>query len=131
MPNQAQMVRLLSDKYQCTAVLKGAGSLVAAPGCQTVLYPQDIPQLSCGGSGDCLAGVIGALLGALAEDAADPAAGMLSACLGVVLHGTAGRLLAKDYPERGCLASDIVSMLPRVRKLHHEGLLEEALKECK
>ena len=83
-----------------------------------------------GGSGDCLAGVCGSLLAQNARnDMSQDLDRMLtlSAMESVAWHGTAGRLLQKNYPERGCLSSDLVSMLPKVRRLLSEGMLEKVL----
>lgn len=93
----------------CVVVLKGAVSLVRAQGVPTLVYPNDICQLSVGGSGDCLAGVIASLAGQGAESAA-------AAALGVVWHGEAGSRLASACPCRGNLASEIADALPGCRE---------------
>ena len=92
----------------CTVVLKGAATLVRAPGFPLLIYPNDICQLSVGGSGDCLAGVVASLMGQGAE-------GLAAAALGVVWHGEAGRYLAAKYPNRGNLASEIADALSCAR----------------
>ncbi len=101
-------VRELAGKFGCAVILKGAGTLVTAPGIPILLYGEDIPQLSCAGSGDCLAGLAAALL---AEKIPAPEA----AALAVVWHGEAGRLLAERFPGRGNLAGEIADALPRAR----------------
>ncbi len=75
-------------------VLKGEGTLSGAAGGPVCLSPWSVPQLAIGGSGDVLAGIVGALL-ALGLDAA------LAAALGVELHCRAGAALAEQWPERG------------------------------
>ena len=120
----------IAARYKCTVVLKGAGTWVTGRGLPDAFYPYDIPQLSMGGSGDCLAGVCGSLLAQNARN--DMSQDLdriltLSAMESVAWHGTAGRLLQKKYPERGCLSSDLVSMLPKVRRLLSEGTLEKVL----
>ena len=117
-------------RYKCTVVLKGAGTWVTGRGLPDAFYPYDIPQLSMGGSGDCLAGICGSLLAQNARN--DMSQDLdriltLSAMESVAWHGTAGRLLQKNYPERGCLSSDLVNMLPKVRRLLSEGTLEKVL----
>ena len=91
-----------------TLVLKGAGTLVADRS-MTCLSPFSEPNLSVGGSGDVLSGLLGFLSG--------QGLGVLqTACLGVYWHGLAGRLLSQEFPLRGNLASDIANMLPRAAK---------------
>ncbi len=53
---------LLAQKFCCTVVLKGSGTLIAQPGCITRINPTGNPRLASAGSGDVLAGMIGARL---------------------------------------------------------------------
>ena len=85
-------------------VLKGAGSLIGQKGQPFTLCPHDVPALAIGGSGDVLAGAIGALL-ARNSSAYD------AACLGVHLHAQAGTMLSARAG-RGHLARDIADTLP-------------------
>lgn len=101
-------VEALAALTGCTVVHKGAATLVRAPNSPTLVYPNDICQLSVGGSGDCLAGVVASLMGQSAESIA-------AAALGVVWHGEAGLNLAEKYPNRGNLASEIADALPAAR----------------
>lgn len=98
--------RALSDRCGCVAVLKGAGTLVAAPSAPVFLLPLDVPTLSTAGSGDVLAGCLGAMLG----QGLGP---IDAACLAVWLHARAGLILGNEFPARGCTASDIAAALPR------------------
>lgn len=79
-------------------VLKGAGSLVAAPDGRLALCDRGHPAMAGAGLGDVLAGLIGALLaqGMAAYDAA---------CLAVWLHARAGEVLAVQG--RGLAAGDL------------------------
>ena len=86
-------------------VLKGAGTLIACPGEASIIVPYNVPQLAVGGSGDVLAGLIGALLAA-GQTAPD------AACVGVHLHALAGLALAGPYPRRGNGPRDIAAALP-------------------
>jgi len=96
----------LAKKYACAVVLKGAGSIVAAPGRTTHVVGAGNPGMASGGMGDVMTGVIAALLaqGLPAFDAA---------LCGALLHAAAGDEAARDG-ERGLLASDL---LPALRKL--------------
>lgn len=98
----------LAQKYDATVLLKGAGSLVAAPDGRLALCDRGHPVMAGAGLGDVLAGVIGALL----------AQGMdrhAATCLAVWLHANAGESLARQG--RGLAASDLI---PTIRQLLEE-----------
>src|SRR5581483_8272582 len=101
-------------RWQQTVVLKGAGTIVAAPDGRAWLSPFSTAALASAGTGDVLAGTIAGLL---AQGLPAPEA----ACCGVFLHGTAGDLLSKEKGDAGVLASDVLEALPRAR-LHVLGL---------
>ncbi len=54
----------LSGHYRCTVVLKGSGSIVAAPDRLAAINPTGNARLATAGSGDVLAGLTGARLAA-------------------------------------------------------------------
>ena len=83
--------------------LKGLGTVVAAPDGRLGLCARGTPALAVAGTGDVLAGVIGALL--------VEAPPFEAACAGVFLHATAGELGA--IGDRGLLASEVADHLPR------------------
>jgi NAD(P)H-hydrate epimerase len=86
-------------------VLKGARTLVASPEGDVLRSEVATPALATAGSGDVLAGSIGAFLAA----GCDPLA---AAGCGVAVHGAAG-LLAEDRIGRaGVIARDIAALLP-------------------
>lgn len=95
--------RELAKRYAAIVVLKGAGSLVAAPDGRVAACPWGNAGMASGGMGDVLTGVVAALLaqGLSAWDAA---------CTGVALHARAGDLAAGDAP-RGLVASDLFAPL--------------------
>ncbi len=94
----------LSNRYACTVVLKGAGSLIAAPGRATRVCLIGNPGMATGGMGDALTGVIATLL-AQGHDAFD------AASIGTWLHACAGDRAAA-HGEIGLLASDLIAQLP-------------------
>lgn len=96
----------LAERYQAVVVLKGAGSLIAAPAGRVAVCPWGNPGMASGGMGDVLTGVIAALL-AQGLDA------WQAACLGVAAHARAGDIAAADG-ERGLLAGDLLLPLRRV-----------------
>ncbi len=99
-------VRELARRHACVAVLKGSGSLVAAPDGRVAVCPWGNPGLASGGTGDVLTGVIAALL-AQRMPAWD------AACVGVAAHARAGDLAAREGM-RGLIARDLWPLLRRV-----------------
>lgn len=59
--NRLQAARTLADRFQAVVVLKGSGSVIAAPGTLPWINPTGNAALATPGSGDVLAGWIGAL----------------------------------------------------------------------
>lgn len=97
---------------RAAVVLKGAGTLVGQSGAPVFLSPYALPALAMGGSGDVLAGCVAALL---AQRHTSDGAGLRAAATGVVLHALAGRNLARGFPRRGCVASELADALPHAR----------------
>src|SRR5690606_24455210 len=90
--------RALAQRYGLVIVLKGAGSLIAAPDGRMALCSRGHPAMAGAGLGDVLAGLIGALL-------AQGMAPYDAACLAVWLHARAGETLAVHG--RGLAAGDL------------------------
>ena len=59
-------LRALVERYRCAVVLKGAGSLVAAPGQTVRVIGAGNPGMAVGGMGDLLTGIIAYFAGNLA-----------------------------------------------------------------
>jgi ADP-dependent NAD(P)H-hydrate dehydratase / NAD(P)H-hydrate epimerase len=87
-------------------LLKGSSTVVADPSGEARTIVQGPPQLASAGTGDVLAGVIGALL-------AKGLAPFEAAYAGAWLHAEAGALGAETDPQ-GVLAGDLVELLPAV-----------------
>jgi NAD(P)H-hydrate epimerase len=102
---RAEAARTAAIRWGQVVVLKGARSVVASPEGDVLQSDVATPALATAGSGDVLAGAIGAFL----------AGGMSpfdAAGLGVAIHGAAG-LLAEDRIGRaGVIARDIAGLLP-------------------
>lgn len=98
----------LAERYQAVVVLKGAGSLIAAPDGRLLLCDRGHPAMAGAGLGDVLAGLIGALRG-------QGLAAFEAAALAVWLHASAGQQLA--IGGRGLAASDLI---PTIRQLLEE-----------
>jgi NAD(P)H-hydrate epimerase len=97
----------LADRYDAVVVLKGAGTVVSAPGDIPVVIDAGNPGMATGGMGDVLTGTIAALRaqGWSAFDAA---------VCGALLHAAAGDAAARDGGERGLLPSDLFGHLRRL-----------------
>jgi NAD(P)H-hydrate epimerase len=98
----------LARRYQAVTVLKGCGTVVAEPGGRYAVCPFGNPGMATAGTGDVLAGVIGALVAQGVTDL------WQAAMAGVLAHALAGDLAAAEVGVRGMLASDISDRLPRV-----------------
>jgi ADP-dependent NAD(P)H-hydrate dehydratase / NAD(P)H-hydrate epimerase len=96
-------VRAAADRFGCVVLLKGADTLVAAPGEGVLVSATGTPALATAGSGDVLTGIVAAFL-AKGVDA------RLAAAAAAYAHGRAAEL----GPERGLIASDLVEALPDV-----------------
>jgi hydroxyethylthiazole kinase-like uncharacterized protein yjeF len=96
-------VKGLAERYGGVILLKGAGSLVMAPGGQTWVCDAGNPGMAAAGMGDVLTGVV-AGLAAQCQDLE------LAAVAGVWVHAHAGDLAA-SAGMRGMLASDLLQQL--------------------
>ena len=81
-------------------VLKGAHTVIASPDGTGAVAPFENPGLATGGTGDVLAGTIGALL-------AQGLVPYAAARLGVYLHGMAGDAVRARVGDAGLLAGDL------------------------
>jgi NAD(P)H-hydrate epimerase len=100
--------RALARRTRAVVLLKGAHSLVAEPSGGIAVNPTGSPLLATAGSGDVLAGVIGALLaGGLRPREA--------AVAGAWLHGAASDSLAARLGDAGLLAHEVADAVPGVR----------------
>ena len=91
-----------------TVLFKGA-SCVICGGTDVFISASGCCGMARGGSGDILAGIIGALI---AEKSARTPA--LSAAVASELHGLAGELAQRRFGDRGMNARDIPDFLPEV-----------------
>ena len=94
----------LAKRFLAIAVLKGHRTVVA-DGKRMYVNTTGNPGMATGGSGDVLAGVIGALIGQKLPP-------YEAACLGVRLHGRAGDLAARAVGQVSLLATDLLAQLP-------------------
>jgi ADP-dependent NAD(P)H-hydrate dehydratase / NAD(P)H-hydrate epimerase len=106
---RARAARDAAETWRQVVVLKGARTVIAAPDGSVAVAPFENPALATGGTGDVLAGVIGALLaqGLTPFDAAR---------LGVYLHGLAGETVRERLGDAGLLASDLPDPVALARR---------------
>ena len=60
--NRIAAAQSLADRWQCIVVLKGSGSVIAAPGKLPCINPTGNARLATAGTGDVLAGLIGSYM---------------------------------------------------------------------
>lgn len=98
-------VRKLVNKYGGVAVLKGAGTLIAAEHHKMAIADVGNAGMASGGMGDVLSGIIGGLL-------AQKLSLYDAACAGCVVHGAAADSVAEEQGTRGLLATDLLPVIP-------------------
>ncbi|MCZ2828027.1 NAD(P)H-hydrate dehydratase [Modestobacter sp. VKM Ac-2986] len=101
-PDRLAAARRGAAELGCTVLLKGDATVVADAAGATFVNATGTPWLATAGTGDVLAGVLGALL-ATGLPAAEAAASAAH------LHGRAGQLAAEHGP---LIAGDLVRRLP-------------------
>jgi len=101
--HRLEAVQAAVDRFGCVVVLKGADTLVGAPGEGVLISASGTPALATAGSGDVLTGIVAAFLAKGLEP-------RLAAAAGAFAHGRAAQLV--PHP-RGVIASDVVAALPQ------------------
>ena len=111
---RADVVLETARRVRATVLLKGARTLIAEPGGEVIVVANAPAWLSTAGTGDVLAGVVGALI---AADAHRPLAE--SAAAAVWLHGHAAARASGAAPDSGggapghpIVALDVAEALP-------------------
>jgi NAD(P)H-hydrate epimerase len=98
--------RRFATERKVVLVLKGASTVIAAPGGRVFINPTGNSGLAKGGTGDVLTGLIAGLM----------AQGMSpfdAACAGVFLHGLAADIAVQSLTEYCLAAGDLPDFLPR------------------
>jgi NAD(P)H-hydrate epimerase len=96
--------------WKVVVVLKGAGTVIAAPDGETYINPTGNPGMATGGMGDVLTGVITGFLAQGMDLAKATAAGAF-------IHGLTADRLASEKGIRGLLAGDVMAALPKIIKM--------------
>lgn len=104
--NPVTAAQQLAEAYRATVVLKGAGTVIAAPNLTTWVSARGHPGLATGGTGDVLAGMIAAFLLQINNP-------LHASATAAYLHGAAGEKAAQRY-HYGLIASDLIDALGTV-----------------
>ncbi|HST43687.1 MAG TPA: NAD(P)H-hydrate dehydratase, partial [Luteimonas sp.] len=94
----------LCARYGCIVVLKGAGTLIGGPDGRMRVVAAGNPGMAVGGMGDVLTGIVAALRAQGLE-------AFEAASLGALLHAVAGDAAARAGGMRGLLPSDVLMQL--------------------
>ena len=84
--NRLAAAQQIADRYACTVILKGSGSVIASPGCAPWINATGNAALATAGTGDVLAGWLGGCWSATRSDA------LQAARQATWLHGDAADL---------------------------------------
>ena len=104
--DRLEAARAFARRHRCAVVLKGHRTIVAGDsGC--AVNPTGNPGMAKGGSGDALAGLMGALAAQKISDGPE---------LAVWIHGRAGDLAAEDKGEYGMTPTDLIEQIPYAMK---------------
>ena len=109
---QAERFRVARDfaaEHGVVLLLKGAGTVIAAPDGRVLINSTGNDGLASGGSGDVLTGLLGGLLAQGIEPFA-------AAGLAAWLHGRAAELAAQELGTAGLAAGDLLTRLPLARR---------------
>ena len=93
-----------ADRYAAVCLLKGADTIVAAPGEDALVCVTNAPGLATAGTGDVLTGILAAFLAKGVQP-------RLAAAAAATAHGLAAR--SRDT-QVGMVASDVIAALPAV-----------------
>jgi hypothetical protein len=108
----AEIARRIVKKYSGSiCLLKGPGTLVT-DGKHFFENSTGNPAMATAGMGDVLTGIIASLWAQQSNK--NVFTGVQAASIGAYLHGLAGDLALKQYPERTLLASDLADLMPVV-----------------
>lgn len=92
----------LAERFQCVVVLKGSGTVVAAPGQQAIINSTGNALLATAGTGDVLAGMVGAGMASGQSD-------FEAACSAVFTHGRAAEAWVAEQPGQALTASALAA----------------------
>lgn len=100
--NRLEVARSFAQGHNVTVVLKGAGTVIAAPDGRAFINTSGTPGMATGGTGDVLSGMVGGLL-AMGEEP------IFAATAAVYVHGRAGEKAAEKLGASSMIASDVAA----------------------
>jgi NAD(P)H-hydrate epimerase len=101
--HRLEAVKRAAENFHCVCLLKGADTLVAAPGEGVLVVSLGTPALATAGTGDVLTGIVAAFL-----------AKGVDALMAAAAAAAAQQLASRTIPQSGAVASDVVAALPLV-----------------
>lgn len=102
--DRLECAKTYSQEFNCTLILKGAGTIIAYPN-KAYVNTSGNPGMAKGGSGDVLSGIVASL-----------AAQGIPSETGVFIHGLAGDAAARKHSEQSMLPTDIIDELGGIFK---------------
>jgi NAD(P)H-hydrate epimerase len=113
------IARRYAAEHGVVLVLKGARTVIAAPDGRLAVDGHRVVALASGGTGDVLAGLIGAMLAGGLEP-------FDAAVAGVTVHAEAGAAVEATRGRAGALASDVLDALPAAQERLRRALAAAA-----
>ena len=103
--NRKDIALKFASGYNTVLVLKGHGTIVAAPDGRCYENRTGNAGMATGGTGDCLTGIIAGFIGQGIEP-------FMASALAVYFHGLAGDIAAKEKGILSLIATDLLNKLP-------------------
>lgn len=101
--HRVEAVRRGAERFGAVCLLKGADTLIAAPGAGLLVRSVSVPALATAGTGDVLTGIVASFLAKGMEP-------RIATAAAATAHGVAALLAGKPA---GMVASDVIAALPR------------------
>ncbi len=101
-----------SQNTGCVLIAKDAITMIISPEREIYLCDSGNDGMATAGTGDVLAGMVGAILAGCSKKTASDV--MRAATVAVYLHGMAGTAAAADTTREGLMAGDLITYLPSV-----------------
>jgi ADP-dependent NAD(P)H-hydrate dehydratase / NAD(P)H-hydrate epimerase len=102
--HRLEAARTAAETFAAVVLLKGADTLVAAPGRGVLVSDLGTPGLATAGAGDVLTGIVAAFLSKKME-------GRMAAAAAAAAQGIAAGVAAETHGSAGLLAGDVVDAL--------------------